>query len=453
MASKQTSTGDLLVTEPEVHYATTTLKVDGMTCGACTSSVEAGFKGVDGAGAVTVSLMTNRAVVHHDPAKLSPEQVAEIIEDRGFDAEVVSTDLPKPTISIPDPDAFEFDEEDVPQITETTIDVGGMTCGACTSAVEAGFKDVSGVKSMNVSLMTNRAVVQHDASVISAEAVAEIIEDRGFDAEIKDSKLLISARAKTMQKELSQQNVADLMTTTVAIEGMTCGACTSSVEGAFKGVDGLVRFNISLLAERAVIVHDPEKLPADKITETIDDAGFDARIISSQIDSAQLASSTSSIQLKIFGLMDSHDVTRLEDHLRSKAGVESTVISLTTSRATINYDNSTLGLRSIVEAVDEAGYNALLADTDDTNAQLESLAKTKEIQEWRRAFITSLSFAIPVFFISMILPMFLPALDFGAWNPIPGLIPSRHDLLCSYIPSTIWYRQALLCHCLEKRET
>ena len=428
MASKQTSTGDLLVTEPEVHYATTTLKVDGMTCGACTSSVEAGFKGVDGAGAVTVSPMTNRAVVHHDPAKLSPEQVAEIVEDRGFDAEVVSTDLPKPTISIPDPDAFEFDEEDVPQITETTVDVGGMTCGACTSAVEAGFKDVSGVKSMNVSLMTNRAVVQHDASVITAEAVAEIIEDRGFDAEIKDSKVLVSARAKIMQKELSQQNVADLMTTTVTIEGMTCGACTSSVESAFKGVDGLVRFNISLLAERAVIVHDPEKLPAEKITETIDDAGFDARIISSQIDSAQLSSSTSSIQLKIFGLMDSHDVTRLEDHLRSKAGVESTVISLTTSRATINYDNSTLGLRSIVEAVDEAGYNALLADTDDTNAQLESLAKTKEIQEWRRAFITSLSFAIPVFFISMILPMFLPALDFGAWNPIPGLY--LRDMIC-----------------------
>src|SRR2546422_862529 len=78
------------------HMATTTLKVDGMTCGACTSAVESGFKGVEGAGAVSVSLVIGRAVVHHDPTILSAEKVAEIIEDRGFDAEVLSTNTPKP---------------------------------------------------------------------------------------------------------------------------------------------------------------------------------------------------------------------------------------------------------------------------------------------------------------------------------------------------------------------
>ncbi len=58
------------------------------------------------------------------------------------------------------------------------------------------------------------------------------------------------------------------MTTTVAIEGMTCGACTSAVEGGFKDMDGLANFNISLLAERAVLVHDPSKLSVEKIVDT-----------------------------------------------------------------------------------------------------------------------------------------------------------------------------------------
>jgi Cu+-exporting ATPase len=76
------------------HMATTTLKVEGMTCGACTSAIETGFQGVAGVGNVSVSLVMERAVISHDPAVISADDVKEIIEDRGFDAEVLSTDLP-----------------------------------------------------------------------------------------------------------------------------------------------------------------------------------------------------------------------------------------------------------------------------------------------------------------------------------------------------------------------
>ncbi|KAK5561399.1 Cu(2+)-transporting P-type ATPase [Exophiala xenobiotica] len=404
------------------HYATTTLKVDGMTCGACTSAVESGFQGVEGAGAVSVSLMMGRAVVHHDPTVLSAEQVAEIIEDRGFDAEVLTTDMPQPIESTTNDN---ISPTSGPQLTTTTISVQGMTCGACTSAVEAGFKDVPGVKSMSISLLAGRAIVQHDASIIGADALAEIVDDCGFDASIVDSKVQENKPAlRVSTKEQSHST----WTTTVAIEGMTCGACTSSVEGAFKNVPGLVRFNISLLAERAVVSHDPTTLPAEKIVELIEDAGFDAKIVSSQAESALQGVSTLSQQLKIYGLPDGKTATELEDEIRSKPGVKSAVISLSTSRANITYDPSVIGLRALVGIVEAAGFNALVADSEDNNAQLESLAKTKEIQEWRRAFFTSLGFAIPVFFISMILPMFFPSLNFGAFQLIPGLFLG--DVIC-----------------------
>ena len=403
-----------------LHMATTTLKVDGMTCGACTSAVESGFKDVDGAGAVSVSLMMGRAVVHHDPKKLSPERIAEIIEDRGFDAAVLSTDMPKPPVlKIQTTPA-----SSEPQITTTTISIQGMTCGACTSSVEAGFKDVHGVKSMSVSLLAERAIVQHDASIISADALAEIIEDRGFEASVVDSKVQDSTKPEAG----AAQDQSHTWTSTVAIEGMTCGACTSSVEAAFKNVSGLIKFNISLLAERAVISHDPVALPAEKIVELVEDAGFDAKIVSSQAETNVLGSTTVSQQLKIFGLPDGQTATELEDNLRAKAGIKNAVISLSTSRATIKYDPAVIGLRMIVSAVEDAGFDALVADSEDNNAQLESLAKTKEIQEWKKAFLTSLGFAIPVFFISMILPMFLPSINFGAIEIISGLVLG--DVIC-----------------------
>jgi P-type Cu+ transporter len=202
-------------TPSPAHMATTTVKVEGMTCSACSSSIEAGFRDVDGAGAVSVSVMMGRAVVHHDPAKLTPTQIAEIIEDRGFDAEVLTTDTPKPpTLSVKT-------GADPVQLMTTTISISGMTCGSCTSSVEAGFKDVKGVKSMNVSLLAERAIIQHDAKLISPEALAEIIEDRGFDATVVDSKINDNNPADASSSESRS------WTTTVAIEGMTCGACVS----------------------------------------------------------------------------------------------------------------------------------------------------------------------------------------------------------------------------------
>ena len=413
--------------------ATTTLRVEGMTCGACTSAVESGFKNVEGAGNVSVSLVMERAVVQHDPEILPADQVRDIIEDRGFDAEVLSTDMPQLTSEgsteevAKNVDDKEDSEE--PQLSTTTLAVEGMTCGACTSAVEGAFKDVPGVKSMSISLLSERAVIEHDPSTLSPEAIAEIIEDRGFGATVLETQASTSPIRKGSNGQKSGPPKTDVATTTVAIEGMTCGACTSAVEGGFKDLPGLIKFSVSLLAERAVVVHDPRKLSPDQIAEIIEDRGFDAKILSSQQGSSERLSAPGTVQLKIFGLPDSSSATALESSLRSLPGVSSAVINLSTSRATISHNPSTTGLRALVESIENLGYNALVADSDDNNAQLESLAKTREIQEWRRAFRYSAAFAIPVFLISMVIPMFVPALDFGS---ILLLIPGLYlgDVVC-----------------------
>ena len=171
--------------------ATTTLRVDGMTCGACTSAIETGFQGVGGVGNVSVSLVMGRAVVQHDPNTISADEVKEIIEDRGFDAEVLSTDLPAPVQSTEDHFLTDSEEDEAEQelgVSTTTISVGGMTCGACTSAVEGAFKNVAGIKSFSISLLSERAIIEHDANIISPDQLAETIEDVGFDAKVLETK-------------------------------------------------------------------------------------------------------------------------------------------------------------------------------------------------------------------------------------------------------------------------
>ncbi|KAK3683247.1 Cu(2+)-transporting P-type ATPase [Vermiconidia calcicola] len=412
------------------HMTTTTLRVSGMTCGACTSAVESGFAGVDGVGKVSVSLIMEQAVVMHDAEKISAGQILEIIDDRGFDAEVMSSDRPE----TPFFDAGEAEEQEEAEaelergLYTTTIHVGGMTCGACTSAVEGTFKDVGGVKSFSISLLSERAVIEHEPSIVSPEKLAELIEDTGFDAEVVETKAV--EPEPTKPKHRRQGDEKKLVTTTVAIEGMTCGACTSAVEGGFRDLEGVAQFNISLLAERAVILHDPQKLSAAQITEAIEDRGFDAKIISSIEEGIQTTTTSTTSHLKIYGLPSPEAAAQLQQTLKSIPGILTASINFSTTRATITHTPSHIGLRAIVGTVEKAGYNALVADSSDTNAQLESLAKTKEIQSWYRAFKLSLCFAIPVFLISMFFPMFIPALDVGSipFPFLPGLWLG--DILC-----------------------
>ncbi|KAF2033044.1 heavy metal translocatin [Setomelanomma holmii] len=407
------------------HMATTTLKVEGMTCGACTSAIESGFEGVNGVGNVSISLVMERAVIQHDPEIISADQVKEIIEDRGFDADVLSTDLPA-THTTEDHFLSDSEEEDEVMsagIATTTLSVGGMTCGACTSAVEGAFKDVAGIKHFSISLLSERAVIEHDTTIISPEKLAETIEDVGFDAEVLDTVATTAAPKKSKGRRQKT------LTTTVAVEGMTCGACTSAIESGFQDVDGVYQFNISLLANRAVLVHDPSKLTEEQIVEIIEDRGFDAKVLSSVDGSMQQASANSGpVHLKVYGLADPKAAGALEAHLSKIPGIISATINFGTSRATIQREPQLIGLRATVEAIEAAGYNALVADLDDNNAQLESLAKTKEIQEWRRAVIFSAWFAVPVFLTSMFFPMFLPFLNYGGIRIIPGLYLG--DVVC-----------------------
>jgi copper chaperone len=65
---------------------TTTIKVDGMSCGGCVKSVTGVLTALDGVAKADVSLEQKQAVVEFDAAKVSRAQLTQVIEDAGFDA-------------------------------------------------------------------------------------------------------------------------------------------------------------------------------------------------------------------------------------------------------------------------------------------------------------------------------------------------------------------------------
>jgi|SRR5215213_168984 len=67
---------------------TVTLRVKGMTCGGCATSVEKALKSTEGVEQVRVSFERGRAVIKYDAQKVTVAKLREVINNAGFSCEV-----------------------------------------------------------------------------------------------------------------------------------------------------------------------------------------------------------------------------------------------------------------------------------------------------------------------------------------------------------------------------
>ncbi|HKK94138.1 MAG TPA: heavy metal translocating P-type ATPase [Longimicrobiales bacterium] len=65
---------------------------------------------------------------------------------------------------------------------------------------------------------------------------------------------------------------------TLAVEGMTCAACSSRVQRALERTEGVTSASVNLMLENAVVDFDPDRLSTGRIIEIVEDAGYGARL-------------------------------------------------------------------------------------------------------------------------------------------------------------------------------
>ncbi|KAA1469123.1 copper P-type ATPase CtaA [Dentipellis sp. KUC8613] len=224
------------------------------------------------------------------------------------------------------------------------------------------------------------------------------------------------------------------------IEGMTCGACVESIEGMLREQPGIQSVKVALLAERGVVEYDPNVWDPDKIISEISDIGFDATLIP--------PTRTDEVTLRIYGMTCSSCTSTVETQVGAMPGVNSVEVSLATETAKIAFDRTLVGPRELVERIEELGFDAMLSDQNDVT-QMRSLTRMKEIQEWRARFWWSVTFAFPVFLISMVCPKIPLTRAVMHHKLIPGIYFGHLLVLILTTPAQFWigrkfYRNAFL---------
>jgi len=67
---------------------TVTLRVKGMTCGGCATSVEKALKSTEGVESVRVSFERGRAIIKYDDQKVTVDKLREVVQSTGFFCEL-----------------------------------------------------------------------------------------------------------------------------------------------------------------------------------------------------------------------------------------------------------------------------------------------------------------------------------------------------------------------------
>lgn len=64
-----------------------------------------------------------------------------------------------------------------------TLDVQGMSCGHCKSAVEGALKKLDGVSEAEANVDSGKVNISFDEAKVTLASIKEAIEDQGYDVQ------------------------------------------------------------------------------------------------------------------------------------------------------------------------------------------------------------------------------------------------------------------------------
>jgi Cu+-exporting ATPase len=187
------------------------------------------------------------------------------------------------------------------------------------------------------------------------------------------------------------------------ITGMTCAGCVNNIQNNLLKHEGIVNVLIALLTEKAEIQYNPEYIIPSQIVLLIENIGFGAKLLNSE------ENGVATVDLNIDGMTCSSCVNRIQNVLKKFPGVISVSVVLATNSGKFKYETMKTGPRSIIERINELGFQASMANGE-SKANSLAIAHDKAIKKWRNAFILSFLFGLPsmiaMFIFMIIIPYF-----------------------------------------------
>jgi len=146
---------------------------------------------------------------------------------------------------------------------QISLPIEGMSCAACSTRVERTLAKIPGITQANVNLISGSAAVSFDSEQVSPIEIADAIKKTGFSVPSRSFDL--------------------------AIEGMTCSACSTRLEKVLSKLDGVYGASVNLATSNARVSVTSGTLSVSDLIVAVERAGFTGRAIETSSAALQQA--------------------------------------------------------------------------------------------------------------------------------------------------------------------
>lgn len=382
------------------------MRIEGMVCLSCTTTIEGKIGKLKGVEKIKVSLESQEAAVVYLPYIITVDEIVKQIEVAGFKATVkskprqlkLSASEVERLLSAPKQTEEKLSEPPAQSTITTLFQVTGMHCNSCVVNIQDNISKLPAVSSVVVSLENRQASIQHNPKQVSVAELQKAIEalpPGNFKAIIPTS-----PEPGFLQPLVS---VAE-----IHIEGMTCGSCVQSIEGTLTQKKGVRSAQVSLANHQGTFEYDPLLTSPEELRAAVEDMGFDAflpetnslvpSVVKSPSPSVRSSSlspvrsavkeneaesdaepSTNTISkcfIQIGGMTCASCVANIERNLKNEYGIHSVLVALMASKAEVRYSPSVIDPLRIAELIRELGFTATVMDNyDGSDGSLELVVR------------------------------------------------------------------------------
>ena len=139
------------------------IKIEGMSCSSCSAAIERALKKKEGITETNVNYPAGKAFLSFDPQVISVSEIEQVVTDTGYKV-----------IESTNPDASS------PAVNTVKLNVTGMSCASCSSAVERALKKTSGVRGVNVNLASEIATIEIDPGSTNEDSLKQAVINAGY---------------------------------------------------------------------------------------------------------------------------------------------------------------------------------------------------------------------------------------------------------------------------------
>ncbi|KAL1857913.1 hypothetical protein Plec18167_001683 [Paecilomyces lecythidis] len=371
------------------------LSIGGMTCASCSNAITSEVQQLDCVTSVTVNLLTNSATLVFTGLKGNIDKIIEHIEDIGYEASLDELHAKRR------PSQEEYDAR---------ISITGMTCGSCSSAITREVEQLDFVKEISVNLLAHNATLTYTGPKSNIDKIISQIEDIGYEASVDE----VESKTKSAKEPTSY-------VVEISIGGMTCGSCVGSITRGLEELPFVKNVTVDLLSNSGKVEFEGRE-NLDKISEKVDDLGYDCSVIKCypmvpDEDETTAVSTVRTVMIRVEGMFCHHCPEKVVESLKTFSDdsfefeIEQ-MLSLKDPILKVTYTPAppTLTVRSILSAIQES--NQAFTPSIYHPPSIEDRSRAMQLHE-RHRLLSRLFFVflvtIPTFLIGIVFMSLVPS--------------------------------------------